>query len=258
MEYYTELYHWGIKGMKWGVRRYQNKDGSLTPAGKKRLRAKESANNEPKKVKANPIRDSLNETGKKNYDILHANDKSASIKGGLLGAGLVTPMTLPVGLFAPGAGTAVAATVTAGWSLIGAEIGSNIAQNKIIKSVGETEANKFKSMQHLETRINADRGKSYVDDIVSANNKYIDKAEAAIKNKVQNNSDAAKARYEQERSDRNAYYANLYKDIANEKLKPGKDYTFEHFYDGATEITQIRRTSDGSLLYNYQLTTHYY
>lgn len=31
-----ELYHWGIKGMKWGVRRYQNKDGSLTDAGKKR------------------------------------------------------------------------------------------------------------------------------------------------------------------------------------------------------------------------------
>lgn len=30
------LTHHGIKGMKWGVRRYQNKDGSLTPAGKKR------------------------------------------------------------------------------------------------------------------------------------------------------------------------------------------------------------------------------
>lgn len=30
-----ELYHWGIKGMKWGVRRYQNKDGTLTAAGKK-------------------------------------------------------------------------------------------------------------------------------------------------------------------------------------------------------------------------------
>lgn len=32
----AELTHWGIKGMKWGVRRYQNKDGSLTPAGKQR------------------------------------------------------------------------------------------------------------------------------------------------------------------------------------------------------------------------------
>ena len=31
-----ELYHAGVKGMKWGVRRFQKKDGSLTPAGKKR------------------------------------------------------------------------------------------------------------------------------------------------------------------------------------------------------------------------------
>lgn len=33
---YDQLYHHGIKDMKWGIRRFQNKDGSLTPAGRKR------------------------------------------------------------------------------------------------------------------------------------------------------------------------------------------------------------------------------
>lgn len=39
MEYYdyeNELYHHGIKGMRWGIRRFQNADGSLKPEGEKR------------------------------------------------------------------------------------------------------------------------------------------------------------------------------------------------------------------------------
>lgn len=34
----NELYHHGVMGMKWGVRRYQNKDGTLTEKGKARFK----------------------------------------------------------------------------------------------------------------------------------------------------------------------------------------------------------------------------
>ena len=45
-----ELQHFGVKGMKWGVRRYENKDGSLTPAGRKRYSDSAPAHNDHKKV----------------------------------------------------------------------------------------------------------------------------------------------------------------------------------------------------------------
>lgn len=38
---YDEIYHHGTKGMKWGIRRFQNKDGSLTPEGQKRRSLKQ-------------------------------------------------------------------------------------------------------------------------------------------------------------------------------------------------------------------------
>lgn len=47
----NELSHYGVLGMKWGVRRYLNKDGSLTSAGKKKYRANESDSSVTKKVK---------------------------------------------------------------------------------------------------------------------------------------------------------------------------------------------------------------
>lgn len=43
------LMHHGVKGMKWGRRRYQNKDGSLTPAGEKRYERDIRENNAKKK-----------------------------------------------------------------------------------------------------------------------------------------------------------------------------------------------------------------
>lgn len=45
-----ELKHYGVKGMKWGVRRYQNKDGSLTAQGKSRYSSNSSSKNFIEKV----------------------------------------------------------------------------------------------------------------------------------------------------------------------------------------------------------------
>lgn len=48
-QFNNELYHHGVKGMKWGVRRYQNKDGSYTKRGVERFKEAESRYDSAKK-----------------------------------------------------------------------------------------------------------------------------------------------------------------------------------------------------------------
>lgn len=59
MYYNKQIWHWGVKGMKWGVRRYQNADGSLTDAGKKRYDRDVAANKKKdNKLSADALQDS--------------------------------------------------------------------------------------------------------------------------------------------------------------------------------------------------------
>ena len=62
-----ELTHYGIMGMKWGVRRYQNDDGSLTSAGKKRYNSDGSKKSFKTRRLENKV-DRLKKNKKEDYD----------------------------------------------------------------------------------------------------------------------------------------------------------------------------------------------
>ena len=73
MNYSDELYHHGIKGQRWGVRRYQNPDGTLTAAGKRRLKLFQEAssiakNNSNKLSNAAASRRETNRSMHERYD----------------------------------------------------------------------------------------------------------------------------------------------------------------------------------------------
>lgn len=82
----NELIHYGVRGMRWGIRRYQNSDGTLTSAGKRRydkemgkLKAEEQILNNREQTKAKL--DELSALRKSNSDRKKALDAAQKPKG---------------------------------------------------------------------------------------------------------------------------------------------------------------------------------
>ena len=73
-----ELYHWGIKGQKWGVRRYQNEDGTLTESGKARYKS-DLTEKDPKKMTDEDLRKSSQRIqAEQNYKMLRSKEKTGT------------------------------------------------------------------------------------------------------------------------------------------------------------------------------------
>lgn len=76
----NELQHWGIPGMKWGVRRFQNKDGSLTSAGKKRVSRKVQKQREEALKKARDAREAKKKMEEKKEQLIRSGDAKSILK----------------------------------------------------------------------------------------------------------------------------------------------------------------------------------
>lgn len=75
--YPNELIHWGIKGQKWGIRRYQNKDGTLTEEGKRKYKYNDNPTTVLQTMRKNIIDSRLNGT---KYKGIHKLGVSRSIE----------------------------------------------------------------------------------------------------------------------------------------------------------------------------------
>jgi len=130
--YNDELYHFGVKGMKWGVRRFESKSGGLTPAGKKRYA--EGKGPTKKEVKAKVKEMKAKGTAPHNTPKAEAFVKNSPL---LLGSMGVTALGLGTGKLTIAMGASFVTNVAAGITL-----GELYLNNKANKAAAREELNK--------------------------------------------------------------------------------------------------------------------
>lgn len=116
----NELYHHGIKGMKWGVRRFQDKSGRLTAAGKKRYSEDNSVNKPPKQSR---------------YDKLYAKYKTLGYSDKKAAQTAKGRVQVERTLAVIGAATVTAAVAYGAYKYYDARVDRFISPNKMLQTV---------------------------------------------------------------------------------------------------------------------------
>ena len=149
MDYYpNELYHHGIKGMKWGVRRYQNPDGALTAAGRLRYGAGQ--------VREGARRAYSTARKKASGVMLPANTKEGKLQRKIVKDALIVAGTATVAALAikhRGA-IKVGARIAGRYAKVGVSklSGSAVTKGKAFVSQAKFDAGRMKNVARLKTK----------------------------------------------------------------------------------------------------------
>lgn len=154
-EYGNYLQHWGVKGQKWGVRRYQNKDGSLTAAGKTRY-----AGDSPDKIKAdqNEAADRIKYYGGKHAAQNAINQEARAKKDDVACQAFITSALSVVGGVGLTAAMASAGPIVAVPMILGA---AGVIGSGTWASIASSKINKHRDAQITYTQ-DSDAGADYI------------------------------------------------------------------------------------------------
>ena len=127
-----ELYHHGIKGQKWGVRRYQNKDDTYTSAGKKRRQAENYSTQQrarDRKIYGRGAERRINERMLKGESIQSARHNEVERKGRIESAKKIGKTTAKAVLIAGGAAAVATVLKKKG---IGSKVANEVVTGEVI------------------------------------------------------------------------------------------------------------------------------